>query len=463
LLRPLLRHLGLTEELRELDDAWGKDGRKGLERRLVVQDNGRWNYCVVLDVLGQILTRIDLKLEDAASDPAPVPDPEITPVPGEAIGPPDPNQSLTITARNFYGLREFRFAPTEVSLIVGPNGAGKTTTLLLLKLLRAALDRGLAEAIAVVLNGPQGLKHRDAADDEMVEIGVQLDELRWALRLRAGGAMVDTATEESLHEGEREVFRRDALGNFTHGERRLHVDNRLGLRAVLDSQVDDPAVQRMFACLRGFTVFHDPDLYALRAGSNVAHAAHLHSRGTNAITMLRAWQQRRPDRRRHQLVLNGLRAAFPGLIEDFDFVEAGNTLAARMYRPGREQPEPLRNEANGVLAMLVLLCDLAAAEDGGLVAIDEPETALHPYAIQTFVRYARDEARKRGLRVVLSTHSPVLLDAFDGAPEQVYVLDGHTWPGPVPLTQLKNQKWLRQFRLGELYTDGQFGSNDEHV
>lgn len=332
-LRPLLRHLGLQDELRELDEAWGGDGAAGLRRIHAGTPDIDWFYCAILDVMGQVLTRIDLKLAEAGAD-VPLPSaPEITPVSAEAIGPPDPSQSFTLTARNFYGLRDLRFAPTGVSLLVGPNGAGKTTTLLLLKLLRAALDRGLPEAIALVLGGAQGLKHRDATDDETVEVGVQLDELRWVLRLRA---TVDFAMEESLHEGEREVFRRDALGNFTHGERRLHADNRLGLRAILDSQVDDPAVERMVACLRGFTVFHDPDLYALRAGSNVAHAAHLDSRGTNAITMLRAWQQRRPDRRRHQLVLNGLREAFPSLIEDLDFSEAGNTLAARMYRPGRE-------------------------------------------------------------------------------------------------------------------------------
>jgi predicted ATPase len=460
-LRPLLRHLGLQDELRELDEAWGEDGAAGLQRNYADKLPAAWHYCAILDVLPSILTAVDLKLGDASTD-APLPSvPETSPVPAGAIGPPDPGQRLILTARNFYGLRDLRFAPSGVSLLVGPNGAGKTTTLLLLKLLRAALDRGLPEAITLVLNGAQGLEHRDAADDELVEIGVQLDELRWVLRLRASGATVDSATE-FLHEGDREIFRRDALGNFTHGERKLHADNRLGLRAILDSQVRDPAVERMVACLRGFTVFHDPDLYALRAGSNVAHTAHLASRGTNAITMLRAWQNRRPDKRRHQLVLNGLREAFPGLIEDFDFIEAGNTLAARMYRPGHEQPEPLRNEANGVLAMLVLLCDLAAADDGGLVAIDEPETALHPYAIQTFVRYAEAEARKRGLRIVLSTHSPVLLDAFAGTPERVYVLDGHTWPAPIPLHQLKNPEWLRQFRLGELYTDGHFGSNDDH-
>jgi predicted ATPase len=344
---------------------------------------------------------------------------------------------------------------------VGANGAGKTTTLLLLKLLRAALDRGLPEAVGVVLGGTHGLKHRDATEDEPIEIGVQLDELRWAIQLRPDGATVDHLTEESLHDDEREVFRRDALGNFFHGERQLRSDNRLGLRAVLDSQIDDPAVSRMVACLRSITVFHDPDLHALRGGSSTALSTQLLSRGHNAITMLRAWHQRRPERHRYEFVLTGLRAAFPGLIEDLDFVEAGSTLAARVYRPGREAPEPLRNEANGVLSMLVLLCNLAAADEGGIVAIDEPEAALHPFAIRTFARFAERSARKRGLRVILATHSPVLLDAFDGSPERIYVLDRNTWPGPTPLTELENPDWLRQFRLGELFADGELGSNDD--
>jgi predicted ATPase len=217
----------------------------------------------------------------------------------------------------------------------------------------------------------------------------------------------------------------------------------------------------MAGFLRNVTAFHDPDLYTLREGSNAAHSRHLHSRGLNAITMLRSWHQRRTDRHRFEFVLTGLAAAFPGLIADLDFVEAGSTRAGRVYRPGREHPEPRRNEANGVLAMLVLLCDLAAAEQGGVVAIDEPELALHPFAIRSFVRLAERWARKHELTVVLSTHSPVLLDAFEGAPEQVFVLDRNTWPGPTRLTELKNPEWLRQFRLGELYVDGELGSNDD--
>ncbi|WP_146157665.1 AAA family ATPase [Enhygromyxa salina] len=458
-LRPLLRHLKLDDELRELDAAWGDAGELGLRRKVAHRSTGTWVYCSILDLMGQILTRVELDLQHQALGAPAV---ETSPPPVEAVPHlPFTAERCVITARNFYGLRDLRLPLCGVSLLVGANGAGKTTALLLLKLLRFALDRGLPEAVGVVLGGTHGLKHRDAAEHEPIELGVQLDDLRWTIQLRPDGATVAHLTEETLCDGDREVFHRDALGNFVHGDRQLRSDNRLGLRAVLDSQVDDPAVTRMVACLRSISVFHDPDLHALRGGSSAALSTQLLSRGDNAITMLRAWHQRRPDRQRFAFVLTGLRAAFPGLIEDLDFVEAGSTLAARVFRPGREAPEPMRNEANGVLAMLVLLCDLAAADDGGIVAIDEPEAALHPFAIRTFARFAARAARKRGLRVILATHSPVLLDAFDGSPEQIYVLERSTWPGPTPLTQLKNPDWLRQFRLGELLADGELGSNDE--
>jgi len=361
---------------------------------------------------------------------------------------------------NLRGLRQLRWSPSGVCLLVGANGAGKSTVLLVLKMLRAAVDRGLAEAVQLTLGGAHALKHRDALEDEPITIAVELDGLRWAVQLTPRGASVDYLTTESLHDGDRVVFHRDALGAFAFGAHRLKAGEQLGLRTILDSQFESPEVERIAAFLRRISVYHDPDLYGLRGGSNTAQTRHLHSRGGNALTMLRQWQQRRPDRHRYELVLSGLRAAFPGLVEDLDFIEAGQTLAAQIYRPGVEAPDPLGFEANGVLAMLVNLCDLAAADDGGIVAIDEPETALHPFAVRAFARHADRLARNRDVRVMLATHSTVLLDHFDATPGQVYVLDRERWPGPTRLTDLKNAEWLRQFRLGSLYSEGQIANND---
>lgn len=363
---------------------------------------------------------------------------------------------FTLTINNLRGIRELRWSPSGVSLLIGANGAGKSTTLLALKFLRVALDRTLPQAGQLVLGSTHDLRHRDS--EGPVEIGVQVGDLRWHVRLQTQNANLFGA--ESLYQGDKVVFEGDSSSTISFGADKLVSHDRLGLRTILDSQIPAPAVERISRFIRNIVIFHDPDLYALRQGSDTSQNKHLHSRGGNTLSMLRQWSQQRPDRHRYQFVLSGLKAAFPGLIEDLDFVEAGRTLVARVYRPGREAPEPLSTEANGVLAMMVHLCCLAAADDGGLVAIDEPENALHPFAIRVLARRAEALSRQKDLIVLFSTHSTVLLDHFNGAPEQVFVLQPNQSPGPVPVTQLRDPEWLQQFRLGELYANGEISSND---
>ncbi len=369
---------------------------------------------------------------------------------------------FTLTIRNLRGLRHVRWSPRGVNVLVGANGAGKSTLLLALKLLRTAVDRGLPEAVGLVLGGSEGLKHHDATEEESVLLRVDLADLSWQVRLRPRGATVDHVAEEFLDAGGRQVYLRDALGNFQVGDDRWEVDERLGLRALHDARVAIPEVERMIAFLRSIAVFHDPDLHRLRRqGSNAGLTKHLHSRGLNALTMLRQWHQQRPDRWRYNFVLTGLKAAFPRVITDLDFREAGSTLVAQVYRPGSEVPSPLAHESNGLVAMLVALCSLASVDEGAVVAIDEVGNALHPFAQRVLSRRAEQLARKRGLTVLFATHNTVLLDHFDDRPEQVFALIPGRDPGPTALPDLRSPSWLSQFRLGELYADGELGSNDD--
>jgi predicted ATPase len=370
---------------------------------------------------------------------------------------------FTLHIQNLRALRQVAWSPPPgVSVVVGPNGAGKTTLVLTWKLLRVAFARGLPQAVSLVLGGSHNLKNWQAGDQEVVVLGLDLDELSWRITLSPRGPTVDYNAEETLHENGALVFARDSLGHFQHRGEVLSSDDRLGLRAIHDAQRGDEAIACMVRFLTGITAYHDPDLWGLRQnGSKTTEDNQLASRGTNAFTLLRKWQTRKPDRHRYQFVLSGLKAAFPELCDDLDFEEAGVTLTARVFLPGREMPSYIAQEAQGLLAMLVLLCDVAAAEPGGVIAIDEPETSLHPFAIRTFLRRTRSWAERHSLTVILTSHSPALLNEV--TPSETFTIRRGAQTVPVRADTLKTPAWLERFRLGDLYQEGELGANDDEA
>jgi predicted ATPase len=371
---------------------------------------------------------------------------------------------LTLHAQNFRVLRRLVWPLREMSVLTGANGAGKTTTLLALKTLRSAFDRGLPEAVSLSLGGSYNLRNHAAAEDEPVELGLDADDLSWRVRLIPRSATVDHLTDERLTRGDETIFLRDSLGNFFYRGQRQDLTavaaERLGLRLVVENHPEDQDAARMAAAIRHAQVFYDPDIWGLReGGSKATEDRHLHTRGRNVFTMLRKWRDRREDALRFAFVHEGLKAAFPGVYDGLDF-DAGQTITALVHRKGDETPNPISHEANGLIAMLLLLAQVAATHAGGLVAIDEPEDSLHPYAIRTFLRLARSWATRNDLTVIVTTHSPVLLNAFNAEPDRIFVLERGCEVLPVRLDELRDREWLSNYLLGDLYTGGDFAANE---
>lgn len=366
--------------------------------------------------------------------------------------------------RNLRALKRVDWTPTQLSVVIGANGTGKTTLLLVLKLLRVAYERGLAEAVTQVLGGSSNLRTWGINEAEPIEIGIEIGTTNWRVQLVPYEGTVDYQTNEFLGDQERTIFFRDALGGFSYAGEQIEPSSKLGLRTLMDRGVHEPALRRVASFLQRVTVYHDPDLWTLRnQGSNSSEDRILDSRGRNALALLRRWNQERTNQHRFRFVVDGLAAAFPNVIKELDFVEAGNTLVARIYRPGYELPGPLASEANGVLQLLVLLCNVASAENEGVIAIDEPENSLHPYALRAFLRRTERRARQHNLTVLLATHSTVILDELRAS--QVYVMKTNKSEETLPtrLDELCNREWLESFKLGELYEQGEIGSNEDEV
>ena len=111
--------------------------------------------------------------------------------------------------------------------------------------------------------------------------------------------------------------------------------------------------------------------------------------------------------------------------------------------------------SDGTLRFLMLLAVLANPEPGMLVAIDEPETGLHPRMFPIIAEFAASASERS--TVVLTTHSPEFLDAFpsDCVPTTTVAecVDGETRLSKLDARDL--ERWLKEYSLGKLFKSGE--------
>lgn len=100
---------------------------------------------------------------------------------------------------------------------------------------------------------------------------------------------------------------------------------------------------------------------------------------------------------------------------------------------GARRPWSATEVSDGTIRMLALLTALYDPR-APIVAIEEPENFIHPWMVRTFVEACRDAIASGGKQVILTSHSPALIDFF--APEEIYVVwrvaSGRSSIAPLP-------------------------------
>jgi len=129
---------------------------------------------------------------------------------------------------------------------------------------------------------------------------------------------------------------------------------------------------------------------------------------------------------------------------------ADQRIQLRIRWKSLQREQSAADLSDGTLRFLLLLAVFANPDPPPLIAIDEPETGLHPSMLPIVAEYARDAADRA--QVVLATHSPEFLDAFGDHPPTTTVVErveGETILRVVGGENL--DYWLKQYTLGELY------------
>jgi predicted ATPase len=146
---------------------------------------------------------------------------------------------------------------------------------------------------------------------------------------------------------------------------------------------------------------------------------HLNRTGENLAKYLQFIEREQPGGLKE--VLARISAKVPGL-KNIDSVKAEDRrLLLRFHAQGYEKPFYQQDMSDGTLKLLAYLLLMEDPDPAPLIGIEEPENGLHHQLLQTlateFKQYAQ---RPRGPQVLITTHSPYLIDAL--SPSEVWIL-----------------------------------------
>jgi predicted ATPase len=202
--------------------------------------------------------------------------------------------------------------------------------------------------------------------------------------------------------------------------------------------------------LASWKIHHDFQTHRdsqIRAAQVTRSETEVSADGQNLVSVLHTLYAR--DRDFKNEIDTAMRAAFGDDFEELVFPPAADQRIQLRVR-WRSLMQPAADLSDGTLRFLFLLAVLANPSPPPLIAIDEPETGLHPSMLPIIAEYARDAALKS--QIIFTTHSPEFLDAFgDEVPTTTIVerQEGQTILRVVSGDELSY--WLKQYTLGDLY------------
>ena len=362
-----------------------------------------------------------------------------------------------VRIRNYKSIAFCDVTLEPLTILVGRNATGKSNFLDALGFLSDVVVRGVREAV-------RAHGGRDAVLCRSAETPCVTIEVEAAHQAQNGEQSWDAtfAVEVGLPvEGPSHITRETfSFRNHNHDlQPGYRVDDGLltvslgGNRAAQISgySVDRPHLnlhqntkphKSLYFILEQFTAYNfNPAL--MRPPQVNTPGSFLKSDGSNLASVYKATEAADPAAaKRAARYLNAIARSveFAGVLPagGYEILEFDTSRNLDAWNGPLREPErfPAASMSDGTLrAFAALMAAFQTVKPYGspsLVAIEEPETALHPAAMRALVA-ALDEATWR-TQIVITTHSPDLLDAEEVKPANIRVVqlvDGRTVIGPV--------------------------------
>jgi predicted ATPase len=385
-----------------------------------------------------------------------------------------------IAINGFRSLKNVDWEPDSLNVVIGPNGSGKSNLLRALEILRESARGKLRDAVLAEGGIIQLLwDHRASEISWMLNLKSAAEKSRkpesltynLALRPAGLGGGFAVARESLAHSGSPDLggankrawlIERDPARTVTWDARKrklLPPPQTIPSDETVVSASSIFAETRILAFsgdLASFCIYHD---LVTHRGAPVREAAvarvetSLSRDGQNLVPVLHTLYTGHRDFKR--LINAGMRAAFTEDFEDLEFGPAADQrIQLRLRWKSLADSVSAADLSDGTLRFLMLLTVLANPQPGAFLAIDEPETGLHPRMFPIIAELAASASEHS--TVVLTTHSAEFLDAFpaDCVPTTTVAecVDGETRLSKLDPHELK--RWLKEYSLGRLFSAG---------
>jgi predicted ATPase len=400
-----------------------------------------------------------------------------------------------LSIRHFKSVEAADIAFEDVTVFVGNNGAGKSNVVDAMRFLRDAAVNGLDRAFSD-RHGLESIRQWSPTRPYRITSEVTFTELEFFGKyqvafdsakgsyqifqedLETRDLMEDFAEDPETNEVERTTFwrrfivRRDKDGKIvrrTSTERRdeskTFDPNDAFFRFPRDEEAETLKAEALDELLvnqrsrweyagirRRITDFQAYSIYpnTLRVPQEPSNETYLTSDGRNLTSVFKRMRRTKAGLDSINQITNALKAILPGL-EQISVLSVGGYLVPQFHlveSNDRHHKANASQMSDGTLRVLGLLTALYQVPRPAVIVLEEPEQTVNPGILAVLAESIKEVSRSA--QVIITTHSPHLLDQF--APEQIRAVDlddGHTRISPVGPTQM-SVVHDRLFTLGEL-------------
>ncbi|MGI4787814.1 MAG: AAA family ATPase [Janthinobacterium lividum] len=386
---------------------------------------------------------------------------------------------VQLDIQGFRSLKNVSWHPGDLNVVIGPNGSGKSNLLRMLELISAAADGKLDKlifgggGIGQLLWDGQARSIQFSLTTSATGIGTAGAGFVYSTELEAPfdqnfyrvSHEVLTDTNDGFQFFERDISRysvtgrnNDNLDEFTSNDlddyETLFSSFSGGLRMLPWMVLTGlPFYRRQIANWAIYQDIRTDQASLIRQAPVSRLEEHVAPDGQNLINVLHTLYT--GDRKFKQDINDAMYAAFGDDFDELIFPPAADQrIQMRVRWKTLKREQSTADLSDGTLRFLLLITVLASPNPPPLIAIDEPETGLHPSMLPIIAEFASEAATRT--QVIFTTHSDQFLNAFRDTRLTVTVAKWEN--GETTLKTIDDAvlgKWLQEYTLGSLFRSGE--------